>query len=125
MTAPRTEGWLHRGPRPFLMWLAVAACVLVLAFFVGVGVAVLTAFQRAAEEGRPVPDMSGGIGAIAPALAVLLPALAQFFQVFNQRHVERMDQQARGSAPGLPFDPSPPSGPPPDVLGPRPWENQQ
>lgn len=101
----RREGWLHRGPRPFMMWLAVAACVLVLAFFVGIGSAILLAFETAARTGRPVPDMSGGLAAVATGLAALLPALAQFWQVFNQRHVERMDQQARGQIPG-PFDSS-------------------
>ena len=104
----RPEGWLHRGPRPFLMWLAVIACVLVLAFFVTIGFSIAHAFQRAAETGQPVPDMSGGLAAVATGLAALLPALAQFWQVFNQRHVERMDQQSRGAAPTVPFDPAPP-----------------
>lgn len=95
------------------MWLAVAACVLVLSFFVAIGFAIITAFQRAAETGAPVPDMSGGLAAVATGLAALLPALAQFWQVFNQRHVERLDQQARGTAPDAPFAQPPPSTPPP------------
>ena len=115
----RPEGWLHRAPRPLMMWLAVIACLLVLAFFVGVGSAILLAFERAARSGQPVPDMSGGLAAVATGLAALLPALAQFWQVFNQRHVERLDQQARGQA-SIPFDSSaPPEG------GPRPQENSQ
>lgn len=119
MSGPRPEGWGHRAPRPLLMWLAVAACFLVILFFMGIGVAILTAFNRAAAAGAPVPDMSGGLAAIASALAVLLPALAQFWQVFNQRHVERMDQQARGTAPNAPFDRSPPSQEPPAETWPR------
>ncbi len=124
----RPEGWVHRGPRPLLMWLAVMACVLVLSFFVGIGFAILTAFNRAAETSQPIPDMSGELAAVAAGLAALLPALGQFFQVFNQRHVERMDQQARGTAPGVPFDPSAPYAPPstpPDIEGPRPWQNRE
>lgn len=120
MTTPRPEGWLHKSPRPLMMWVAVVAAILVVAFFVGIGFAILSAFNRAASTGQPVPDMSGGLAAVATGLAALLPALAQFWQVFNQRHVERMDQQARGSAPP-PFPPSQPS----DVDGPRPWQNQQ
>lgn len=96
------------------MWLAVVACVLVLLFFVGIGIAILTAFDRAATSGLPVPDMSGGLAAIAAALAALLPALAQFFQVFNQRHIERRDQIAQGGGGPPPFDQAPPSpGPSP------------
>lgn len=121
----RPEGWLHRGPRPLLMWLAVIMVMLVLAFFVGVGVAILTAFQRAAESGAPVPDMSGGLAAVLTGMAALLPALGTFFQIFNQRHVERRDQVARGSAPPPFAPPSPPGAPPDDLQGPRPGENWQ
>lgn len=108
----RPEGWLHRSPRPLLMWCAVLMVVLVLLFFIGVGLAILTAFQRAAETGQPVPDMSGGLAAVLTGLAALLPALGTFFQIFNQRHVERRDQISRGQAPG-PFAPAPPSEPSP------------
>lgn len=101
----RPEGWMHRSPRPLMMWLAVIACVLVLAFFAFIGAAIVLAFNKAAETGQPVPDMSGGLAAVATGLAALLPALAQFWQVFNQRHIERRDQIARGQAPG-PFDPA-------------------
>lgn len=105
----RPDGlWVRRGPRPLLMWLAVVCALLVLGFFVGIGMAILRAFERAAETGQPVPDMSGGLYAVLTGLAALLPAMAQFWQVLNQYHRERMDQQARGVAPP-PFVPSPPS----------------
>jgi hypothetical protein len=97
------------------MWLAVVMVVLVLLFFVGIGVAILTAFQRAAEAGTSVPDMSGGLAAVLTGMAALLPALASFWQIFNQRHVERRDTIARGGGPP-PFGSSPPEG------GPRPQE---
>lgn len=106
MTPPNREGWLHRAPRPIVMWLAVTMVVLVLAFFVAIGTAIATAFQRAAETGQPVPDMSGGLAAVLTGLAALLPALASFWQIFNQRHVERRDTIARGGGPP-PFDSSP------------------
>lgn len=102
-----SEGAFHRAPRPLMMWLAVIACMLVLTFFAFIGAAIVLAFNRAAETGQPVPDMSGGLAAVATGLAALLPALAQFWQVFNQRHIERRDQIARGQAP-VPFDSSPP-----------------
>lgn len=103
------EGPLHRAPRPLLMWLAVIMVILVLAFFVGIGAAILTAFHRAAETGQNVPDMSGGLSAVLTGLAALLPAMAAFWQVLNQRHVERRDTIARGQAPS-PFGHSQPSG---------------
>lgn len=109
----RGDSWFFRSPRPLIMWLAVVVILLVIAFFVLIGGAIVTAFQRSAESGAPVPDMSGGLSAILTGLAALLPAIAAFTQVFHQRHRERMDQQHRGTAPDRPFGPSPPSGPAP------------
>lgn len=109
----RPEGWYHRGARPAIMWLAVFIGLLLLGFFVGIGSAIVFAYQRAAAQGLPVPDMSGGIAAILSSLAVLIPALVSAAQVFSQRHRERLDQQARGTAPGAPFGSStPPEGGP-------------
>ena len=108
MTPPRPEGWMHRAPRPLVMWLAVLMVFLVLMFFIGVGSAIVLAFQKAAEAGNSVPDMSGGLAAVLTGMAALLPALASFWQIFNQRHIERRDEIARGSAPS-PFDPAPTS----------------
>jgi len=104
------------------MWLAVVACFLVIAFFVGIGLAILTAFDTAARTGQSVPDMSGGLAAVATGLAALLPALAQFWQVFNQRHVERRDRIARGEAPDVPFAPADSSEPRPETW-PRPGDS--
>lgn len=115
MTPPRPEGWLHRAPRPLVMWLAVVMVLFVIVFFVAIGAAIVTAFNRAATTGQPVPDMSGGLAAVLTGLAALLPALASFWQIFNQRHIERRDEIARGGAPG-PF-PSPPSPPEPSPTG--------
>lgn len=106
MTQP--EGWLHRAPRPLMMWLALFCVLSLILFFWGVGTAVVTAAQRAATEGRDMPDMSGGLPGILTGMGALLPAIVAFWQVFNQRHVERRDQIARGGGPS-PFVPSEPS----------------
>lgn len=105
------ESWFHRAPRPLVMWMAVFCLFLIMAFFIGIGSAIVFAYQRAAEEGRSVPDMSGGIAAILSSLGVLIPALVSAAQIFSQRHRERLDQQARGTAPGVPFDSSPATAP--------------
>lgn len=113
MTAPR-ESWLHRAPRPLVMWLAVVMVIFVIVFFVAIGAAIVTAFNRAATTGAPVPDMSGGLSAVLTGLAALLPALATFWQIFNQRHVERRDTIAHGGGPPPPFvQPSQPPEPSP------------
>lgn len=94
-----------------MMFLAVVTAMLLVSFFVGIGSAILRVYDRAATEFQPVPDMSGGIGAIIGAVALLLPAIVQFVQVFHGYHRERMDQQARGIPPsGVPF-PQPPARP--------------
>jgi amino acid transporter len=108
---------LSRWPRPLMMFLAVITAILLVVFFVGIGLAVLRVYDRAATEFRPVPDMSGGIAAIIGAVALLLPAIVQFMQIFHGRHRERMDQQARGLPPsGVPF-PQPAPTQPGDVPG--------
>jgi len=108
MTPPQRESWLHRAPRPLVMWLAVIMVVCVLVFFVAIGSAIATAFHRAAETGQSVPDMSGGIAAVMTGLAALLPALASFWQIFNQRHIERRDTIAHGGG-EVPFPQPAPS----------------
>lgn len=95
------------------MWLAIPFVCLVLYFFVRLGSAILIAYDRAAEQGRPVPDMSGGIAAILGALAMLIPALWPIVQQYQNYHRERMGQQERGLAPdGRPFGPVAVPGPP-------------
>ena len=116
----------RRAPRVLMMWLGVLCALMVITFFVGIGVAILNVYEHAAETFQPVPDMSGGIGAIIAAIATAITALVGAAQVFHQRHRERLDQQARG----LPIDgaspfPSPASSEAPSDLGPRPWQNSQ
>ena len=96
-----------------MMWLGVPFVCLVLYFFVRLGSAILIAYDHAAETGRPVPDMSGGIAAILGSLAMLIPAMWPIVQQYQNYHRERMDQQARGLPPsGVPFPQAGPAGPP-------------
>jgi hypothetical protein len=94
------------------MYIGVFIALLLVAFFVKLGLSVLEVYERAAAEFRPVPDMSGGIAAILGALAMLLPAIVQVMQVVGQYGRERLDQQARGIPPtGIPTQPPPVSVP--------------
>lgn len=116
---------IDRLGRPLLRLCGVAFVVLVMVIMGRIGFAVAAAFERAVAEGRSVPDMSGGLPGIISALAVAVPAIGAFIIDQFTRHRERTRQIDRGSGLG-PFDHSPPPQPPPDdVLGPRPWENQQ
>lgn len=115
----RPEGWVHRGARPAILW-AGALCVLLgvigfSVFLFRIGTAIADAYERAAQTGQNVPDMGGGIGPLLTAVAGFIACLWPIVQGMSQRHRERMDQQARGTAPG-PFA-SPPEG------GPRPQED--
>jgi len=102
-----------RWPRPTIMWLAPAIILIVVYFFIRIFNAIADAYEHAAHAHQPVPDMSGGIAAILGGLALLIPPLLQFVQVFHGYHRERMDQQARGIPPsGVPF-PQPPPEPSP------------
>lgn len=126
----RPEGWMHRAPRPLILWAGVLCAMLGVVgfavFLFRIGTAIADAYERAAETGQNVPDMGGGIGPLLTAVAGFIACLWPIVQGMSQRHRERLDQQARGQAPAGPFVPSPPSGPPPDdVSGPRPGENWQ
>ena len=102
----------RRWPRPWLMWIGVFIALLLVAFFVKLGLSVLAVYERAAIEFRPVPDMSGGIAAILGSIAVLIPAILQAMQAVSQYGRERLDQQARGIPPtGIPTPPPPVSVP--------------
>lgn len=120
------EGWLHRSPRPLILWGGVLLVVLgalgFSVFLFRIGTAIADAYERAAQTGQPVPEMGGGIAALLTAVAGFAATLWPIVQGMQQRHAERMDQQARGSAPP-PFPPSQPSEP--DYDGPRPGENHQ
>lgn len=128
MTPIQPEGFLHRAPRPLILWAGVV-CVLLgvigFAFFLfRVGTAIADAYERAAQTGQNVPDMGGGIGPLLTAVAGFIACLWPIVQGMSQRHTERMDQQARGQV-APPFPPSQPSEPPDDVGGPRPWQNRE
>lgn len=96
-------------------------CVLVL-FICAVLAAVAVGFWMTAARGQGVPDMTGGLGNLGALIAAITGAGGIGAAIFNQRHVERMDQQARGTAPNSPFDPSAPSVAP-SSEGPRPGDS--
>lgn len=100
----RPEGWVHRGPRPTTAW-AVSFMVWCLALFVAVVLAAIAAgFWLTAGRGESVPNLTGGLENFGAVLAAIFGAGGIGGLIFNQRHRERMDQQARGQAPS-PFDP--------------------
>lgn len=116
------EGAFHRAPRPLIGWATVVLVSALVLFICAVLAAVATGFWMTAARGQGVPDMTGGLGNLGALLAALLGAGGLGGLVFNQRHTERMDQQARGTAPNTPFDPSAPSAVPPGE-GPRPGDS--
>jgi len=106
------EGAFHRAPRPLVAWVTVILAVVLTLFVCAVLGAVAVGFWLTAAQGRGVPDMTGGLGNMGALIAAITGAGGIGAAIFNQRHIERRDQIARGGGPG-PFDPSPPQGPHP------------
>lgn len=102
------DGAFHRAPRPLIGWGGIALIIVCLLFLVALAAIALYALWRWAN-GLPV-DLVG----FAAVLGSAVPAGAAIWDMVKRylfaRHVERMDQQARGTAPGLPFPQPPPSG---------------
>lgn len=114
------EGAFHRAPRPLMGWTGftlAAVCVLFLLALAGI---VLFAMARwATGQHVDLAGFAAVLGAAVPAGAYV----AQMAQTWmNARHTERMDQQARGAAPEVPFVPSTPLPPSPEN-GPRPGDS--
>jgi hypothetical protein len=64
--------------------------------------------------------MDGGLASLLTAIGAFIATIGPFvWQIASQRHKERMDQQARGTAPQAPFAPSPPSAPPFEGVNPH------
>ncbi len=116
------DGAFHRAPRPLIMWVGVLLVAGGTVFVLVIMAAIALGFWKTAAQGQGVPDLSGGLGVLAGAVATVGTFI---FQVLGQRHSERRDEIARGTAPNSPFAPAPPSAPPDDVSGPRPGENHQ
>ena len=113
--------WIDRIGRPVFIRIMLPVALVWLSW--EVASVFLYGARRAVETGTPMPDLTGGLAPIIMSIISLVGpvALDQF-----TRHRERMDQQARGQAPG-PFGP-PPSPLAPtqdDVSGPRPRENHE
>ena len=119
MTMP--EGAFHRAPRPLIGWLTVVLVSALVLFILAVLTAIAVGFWKTAATGHGVPDMTGGLGNLGALVAAILGSCGLGGLVFGQRHMERMDQQARGLPPYGPFpQPEQPLGPSPD--GPRPGD---
>lgn len=121
MTEIRPEGWVHRGPRPLLLWLGVALAVVaiigVAAFLYRIGNAIALSYEHAATNGQAVPDMSGGLPALITAIVGFLSmVMPQVLNALTARNRQRIEEVRRGTAPP-PFASSPPEG------GPRPQED--
>lgn len=105
----RPDGAFHRAPRPLIGWGGVVLVAFCLLFLAALGGIFLYAIWRWAN-GLPL-DLMG----IAAVLTAAVPAGAAIWSFVKRylfdRHMERMDQQARGTAPGLPFPQPPPASP--------------
>ena len=115
---------LDRIGRPLLRLVGVAFLVVVVWFVARIMWDIVEAYDAAVLEGRPVPDMSGGLTGMLSVVMSTLPLLLPIITDQITRHRERMDQQARG----LPVDgsgPFPQSPVSSGAEGPRPWQNQQ
>jgi hypothetical protein len=112
---------LHRAPRPLMGWGGIVLVVACLCFLVLLAIPILRAVNRWAD-GEPVDLMgfAAVIGAAVPALGAIWDFVRRFM---TDRHVERMDQQARGTAPESPFAPLPPSVPRSPDGGARPGDS--
>ena len=111
MTAPqsRTDGALHRAPRPLMGWAGVVLLVICVVFAGAVMAAIALGFWLTAARGLGVPDMTGGLAAL---IAALVPAWGLVGQYLSTRSRERRDEIAYGGGRAEPpFDPSPPSPP--------------
>jgi hypothetical protein len=101
---------IDRLGRPLLRLCGVVFAIVLVVIVARIGNAVVMAFERAAIEGRPVPDMSGGLPGILSGLAVAVPAIGAFILDQITRHRERTRQIDRGWTPN---PPQPPPGPSP------------
>ena len=110
----RNEGGFHRAPRPLTMWATTFLVIVLVLFVTAVLAAIAVGFWLTAAEGESVPNLTGGLENFGAVLVAIFGAGGIGTFIFNQRHVERLDQQARGTAPNAPFAPPPPSGAPSD-----------
>lgn len=110
------EGAFHRAPRPLAAWVTVLLMVVLVLFIMSVASAVAVGFWLTAGRGTGVPDMTGGLGNLGALVSAILGAGGLGGMIWRDRHVERMDQQARGIPPGagpFPLPPSPDGSPRP------------
>lgn len=112
----RDDSAFHRAPRPLIGWAGVLLIVICVLFVAAVAAAIAVGFWMTAAQGQGVPDMTGGLAVLLPAVATAWGMVAQWM---HTRSAERREEiRATGqSAPPFPSPaPSAPSSPtsPPD-----------
>jgi len=65
----QSQSAFRRAPRPLIGWAGVILLVMCLAFLAVVFFAVAAGFLQTAAKGQGVPDMTGGLAMLIPALA--------------------------------------------------------
>jgi len=115
------DGAFHRAPRPLIGWATVILVLGLVTFLLAIMAAIAMGFWQTAAKGQGVPNLTGGIENFGTLLIAVFGAGGLGGLWMQNRHNERRDEIARGTAPNSPFVPS---EPPPESW-PRPGENTQ
>lgn len=113
------QGAFERAPRPLMGWAAVVLMAMILPFIAVVLFSVAQGFLRTAALGRGVPDMTGGLAMLLPAMATAWACIAQWMHTRSMERRTEMGVPNYGQTP--PFDHPGPLPPSPD--GPRPGDS--
>lgn len=105
---PPKQGAFERAPRPLMGWAAVVLMLMILPFIAVVLWSVAQGFLRTAARGQGVPDMTGGLAMLLPAMATAWACIAQWM---HTRSMERRTEMGVGDAPPPFGQPSAPTGP--------------
>lgn len=104
----RNDGAFQRAPRPLIGWVGVVLILACTLFACAVLAAVALGFWMTAAKGQGVPDMTGGLAMLIPALATAWAGVAQWM---HSRSAERREEIRQGQS-GGPFPSPAPSAPP-------------
>ena len=107
MTQPQSA--FRRAPRPLIGWVGVLLIAICTAFIAVVLYAIAMGFLLTAAKGEGVPDMTGGLAVLLPAVATAWGMVAQWLHTRSRERREEI--RAGQSAP--PFPQPPPSEPSP------------
>ena len=104
----RDDGAFHRAPRPLIGWAGVLLIVICVLFVGAIAAAIAVGFWLTAARGNGVPDMTGGLAVLLPAVATAWGMVAQWM---HTRSAERREEIRAGSV-APPFPQPAPSAPP-------------